>query len=119
LIESRDEEEKLMVQYQYPFVDEHIREHTRFVENFMGLKEEVEKEDCDTAYLTFRAQLLLFDWFSGHIAQSDRHAGRHIVRASPTDDMGDTTLRLREFLVADAQRPQLIQPSLTNPYQSH
>lgn len=119
LIESRDEEEKLMVQYQYPFVDEHIREHTRFVENFMALKKEVEREDCDTAYLTFRAQLLLFDWFSGHIAQSDRHAGRHIVRASPTDDMGDTTLRLREFLVADAQRPQLTQPSLSNPYQSH
>lgn len=111
LIESRHDEESLMKQYDYPFVEEHIREHSRFIENFMALKEEVDAGDYDAPYLTFRAQLLLLDWFNGHIAQSDRHAGRHIVRSSPPDDMGATTLRLREFLVSDAQRYQSLRAS--------
>lgn len=106
LAESRNEEEALMKQYDYPFIEEHLREHQRFIENFTALKDEVDAGGYDAPYLSFRAQLLLFDWFSGHIAQSDRHAGRHIVRASPPDTMGDTTIRLRAFLNADAQQRQ-------------
>lgn len=118
LIESRDEEKELMLRYDYPFIDEHMREHQRFIEDFMALKEEVDADNYDTRYLAFRTQLLLFDWFSGHIAQSDRHAGRHIVRASPTDSMGDTTLRLRAFLVSDASKPEAAGLPIKNPYQS-
>lgn len=106
LAENRSEEETLMRQYDYPFVEEHLREHQRFIENFSVLKDEVDAGQYDAPYLSFRAQLLLFDWFSGHIAQSDRHAGRHIVRASPPDTMGDTTIRLRAFLNSDAEQRQ-------------
>ncbi|MFA6971533.1 MAG: adenylate/guanylate cyclase domain-containing protein [Gallionella sp.] len=119
LIESRDEEEELMLRYDYPFIDEHIRGHQRFIEDFMALKEEVDADNYDTSYLVFRTQLLLLDWFSGHIAHSDRHAGRHIVRASPTDTMGDTTLRLRAFLVSDANRVQAMRSPTENPHQIH
>jgi hemerythrin-like metal-binding protein len=109
-IESRDEEEELMLRYDYPFVDEHLREHQRLIENFAALKEEVDCGNYNLPYLAFRAQLLLFDWFSGHIAQSDRHLGRHIIRSSPTDTMGATTLRLRAFLDAATQKPRAIEP---------
>jgi len=101
LVESKSEEEALMVRYEYPFADGHIREHKRFIEEFMTIKEEFDAENYDMPYLSFRIQLLLFDWFSGHIAQSDRHAGRHIVNALPADDIGVATLRLREFLASD------------------
>lgn len=107
-IESRDEEEELMSRYDYPFAEEHLREHKRLIEDFTALKEEVDSGEYNTPYLAFRAQLLLFDWFSGHIAQSDRHLGRHIIRASPTDSMGATTLRLRAFLDSATQKPRSI-----------
>ncbi|MDD4928700.1 MAG: adenylate/guanylate cyclase domain-containing protein [Gallionella sp.] len=106
LIESKEEEEELMKRYSYPFIEEHIREHKRFIEDFMALKEELDSENHDPSFLAFRAQLLLFDWFSGHIAHSDRHAGRFIVSESPHDAMGATTMRLRSFLVSDAHRHQ-------------
>lgn len=101
--ESREEEAELMRKYNYPYTEEHLREHTRLIEYLTAIKEEFDAENCDAIYLSFRAQLLLLDWFSGHIAHSDRHAGRHFVRHSPTDQMGATTLRLREFLISDPQ----------------
>ncbi len=110
LIESRNEEEVLMRQYDYPFIEQHLHEHKRFIEDFMALKDAVDAGNYDAPYLAFRTQLLLFDWFSGHIAQSDRHAGRHIIRTSPPDAMGDTTIRLRAFLVSDAQQHQPTKP---------
>ena len=105
LIENCDEEEQLMAKYNYPFAEEHIREHTRLIENLMNIKEESERDNCDVTYLALRAQLLLLDWFSGHVANSDRHAGRHIIKTSPTDHMGANTLRLRAFLDAETQNP--------------
>jgi adenylate cyclase len=77
--ESYNEEEELMRQYNYPFLASHLQEHKRFKENFQALKEEADAGDSDLAYLTFRTQLLLLDWFSGHIAKSDRHAARYMV----------------------------------------
>jgi hemerythrin len=79
--ESESDEEQLMRQYNYPFLDSHLQEHRRFIENFTALKEELEGGNCDIPYLLFRTQILLFDWFSGHIAKSDRHAGRYIANA--------------------------------------
>ncbi|MFA5371454.1 MAG: adenylate/guanylate cyclase domain-containing protein [Sideroxydans sp.] len=77
--ESLSQEEDLMRRYDYPFLDSHLQEHKCFAGNFMALKEEADTEDSDLLHLSFRIQLLLFDWFTGHIAKSDRHAGRHII----------------------------------------
>ena len=106
IAESNDDEEMLMQEYDYPFIEAHLQEHKRFIENFMALKEEVDTDNYDAVYLSFRTQLLFQDWFGGHIAQSDHHAGRHLIRVGPTDDMGATTLRLHAFLVSDAHAHQ-------------
>lgn len=77
--ESEHEEESLLREHDYPFVDTHLSEHRRFRTKFTALKEEADSGNSDLAYISFRAQLLLFDWFAGHIARGDRHAGRHIA----------------------------------------
>ena len=74
-------EEELMHRYSYPFIESQLQEHKRFIENFMALKKETEANTCDPLYLSFRTQLLLFDWFTGHVAKSDRHMGRYLVHA--------------------------------------
>jgi adenylate cyclase len=105
LIESASEEEVLMYRHDYPFLKKHVQEHKRFIEDLTALKEEVDEDSYDTPYLSFRAQLLLLDWFGGHIANSDRHAARHIINANPPvpSDIGSTTLQLRQFLTADSE----------------
>ncbi len=74
-------EEDLMHRHNYPFLYSHLQEHKRFIENFMVLKEEAEANTCDPLYLSFRTQLLLFDWFTGHVAKTDRHMGRYLANA--------------------------------------
>jgi hemerythrin len=70
-------EEQLMRHNEYPFLESHLQEHKRFIENFIALTQESVAGTCDPLYLSFRVQLLLFDWFTGHIAKTDRHMGRH------------------------------------------
>ncbi len=77
--ESLSSETELMHRNDYPFLDIHMYEHDRFIENLAALKEELHEQACELPYLAFRSQLLLFDWFSGHIAKSDRHMGRHLI----------------------------------------
>ncbi len=72
------DESELMGRYKYPFLTIHMQEHKRFIENFTALREYSNIEDYDLSLLSFRTQLLLCDWFSGHIGKSDRHAGRFI-----------------------------------------
>jgi adenylate cyclase len=75
------EEESLMRQYDYPFLSSHLKEHKRFKRRFIELKEEIDSGRSDLPYVSFRTQLLLLDWFTGHIARIDRHAGRFISNA--------------------------------------
>lgn len=75
------EEEELMRRYNYPFLESHLQEHKRFIENFMLLKEEADAGTSDSHYLSFRVQILLFDWFTGHLAKADRHMGRYVLNA--------------------------------------
>lgn len=79
--ESLRQEEDLMRRYGYPFLDSHAQEHQCLIVNLTALKEAADSGDNDLLHLSFRTQLLLFDWFSGHIAKSDRHAGRHLLWA--------------------------------------
>jgi adenylate cyclase len=79
--ESEEEEEALMRQCGYPFVDSHLKEHQRFKKRFAELKDEIDSGKSDMAYISFRTQLLLLDWFTGHISRIDRHAGRFISNA--------------------------------------
>jgi adenylate cyclase len=101
-VESKSEEEEIMDRNNYPFMRDHLREHKRLIEDFMSLKEEVDTEEYDMSTLSFRVQLLMFDWFSGHISNSDRHLARHIANANPpaTLDVGSSTLQMRVFLTS-------------------
>ena len=74
-------EEELMQQYNYPFRESHLQEHKRFAENFMALTREAEARTTNPHFLSFRIQLLLFDWFTGHLAKTDRHMGRFLLGA--------------------------------------
>lgn len=87
-------EEDLMRHYNYPFIDSHLQEHRRFIENLTALKEEAEANTYDPLFLSFRTQILLFDWFTGHIAKTDRHMGRHLLNAMqpPAAPSGPATL---------------------------
>ncbi len=80
-MESISKEEDLMRRYSYPFLESHLHEHKRFIENYIALKEELYAENGDLPFISFRTQLLMFDWFTGHIAKSDRHAGRYLLHA--------------------------------------
>jgi len=88
-------EEELMRRYDYPFLESHLQEHKRFIENFLALTKEAEAGASDPHYLSFRVQLLLFDWFTGHLAKTDRHMGRHLLgamqRPSDTDSFGQAS----------------------------
>ena len=75
-------EEKLMQRYNYPFIESHLQEHKRLIENFMALKEDADAGVSGPLYLSFRTQLLLFDWFTGHISKADRHMGRYVIAES-------------------------------------
>lgn len=72
-------EETLMRLHDYKFLDSHLQEHKRFIENFTALDAEAAAGKSDPRYLSFRARLLLFDWFTGHIAKTDRHMGRFLI----------------------------------------
>jgi hemerythrin len=83
LIDSKEEEVHLMLNTNYPFIKQHLAEHRRFIRDFALLKEAVNSTQFDLPYLSFRFQLLMFDWFGEHITNSDRHASRHILNANP------------------------------------
>ena len=103
LIECASDEENMMYSHDYPFLKKHAQEHKRFIEDFSALKEEIDEGSYDISYLSFRVQLLMFDWFGGHIANSDRHAARHIASANPPppSDVGSATLQMRQFITPD------------------
>jgi hemerythrin len=100
LVESKEEEEYLMADCDYPFMKHHQREHRRFINDFAVLKEAFDKESMDFSYLTFRIQLLMFDWFNSHILNSDRHASRHILHVKKLKSIDTTSLRLNEYFAS-------------------
>lgn len=100
LVESKEEEEYLMADTDYPFMKHHQREHRRFINDFALLKEASETQSIDIDYLTFRIQLLMFDWFSGHIMNSDRHASRHILGAVTHGAVSANSLRMKDYLAS-------------------
>jgi methyl-accepting chemotaxis protein/hemerythrin len=74
-------EEDLMTHHDYSFIESHLQEHKRFTENVAALTKEAETGASDHNHLSFRVQLLLIDWFTGHLAKTDRHMGRFLSSA--------------------------------------
>ncbi|RTL57765.1 MAG: guanylate cyclase [Rhodocyclaceae bacterium] len=76
-----DTEENLMGRYNYPFRDEHVRQHQTFLQSLESFKREVAELGKDRLYLLFRIQLLLVDWQINHTTKSDLHLGHFLLRA--------------------------------------
>jgi hemerythrin len=71
-------EERIMREINYPFINEHIQEHQKFIQEFIRLKNNIISGLHDPLYLSFQIQLLMFDWFANHTTKTDRHLGRFI-----------------------------------------
>jgi hemerythrin len=68
----------LMRDSNYPFAAQHNREHQTFVKYFTKLCQEIELSEPNSAYVTFRIQLLLVDWLINHTTKTDRHLGVYL-----------------------------------------
>ena len=73
-------EEGIMIDNEYPFVEQHRKEHATFIKYFLHLKEILQDKSEDRIYLTFRIQLFLGDWIINHTAKTDRHLGNYLRR---------------------------------------
>jgi len=74
-------EENLMRRYEYPFVEDHMKQHHAFDRSFAELRQEIEGHARDRLYLVFRIQLILVDWHINHTTKSDLHLGNFLQRA--------------------------------------
>ena len=77
-------EENLMRRYEYPFIEDHMRQHSTFDRFFSELRKEIEGGARDRLYLVFRIQLILVDWHINHTTKSDLHLGNFLQRAGVT-----------------------------------
>jgi hemerythrin len=62
----------------YPLMGDHVREHQKFIEQFIRLKGDIMGGLHDPLYLGFQIQLFLCDWFANHTTKTDRHLGKFI-----------------------------------------
>jgi adenylate cyclase len=74
-------EENLMQRYEYPFIQDHLKQHAAFDRSFATLRHEIENHERDRRYLVFRARLILGDWQINHMTKSDLHLGHFLQRA--------------------------------------
>lgn len=63
------EEEKLMRAANYPYYEEHVKEHKKFIEDITKFKDAISEQ---TAELNEEIFLFLSDWLIHHIQKTDR-----------------------------------------------
>ncbi|MDP6174177.1 MAG: hemerythrin family protein, partial [Rhodospirillales bacterium] len=73
-------EEALMHEFKYPFLKEHVQEHRWFIKHYEKLRKDIEERRHDNKYLFFDINVFLVDWLINHIANTDNHMGKHIIR---------------------------------------
>lgn len=71
-------EENLMRRYNYPFINEHIHEHERFIETYLNLRADIESQNHDKLLLLFKIDVFLVDWLIHHTTKVDKHMGKYI-----------------------------------------
>ncbi|KAI9016202.1 adenylate/guanylate cyclase [Hyaloraphidium curvatum] len=108
----------LMKDHDYPFMQEHLREHRSFVEHFRRLREDIESRRHAQPFLVFMIQTLLIDWFANHSTGTDRHLAKFLRRLwdgrsrSPSDERppeivdGVAEMNVPEWSALTATNPQ-------------
>lgn len=79
------DEERLMRDSHYPFLEQHVHEHRTFQTYYLKLREEIENGNSDPTYINFRIQLLLVDWLINHTTKTDRHLGSFLRNPAVLD----------------------------------
>lgn len=72
------DEQKIMEEYNYPFLSFQREQHRNFIKYFKDLVNEVREMKESSAYIMFRFQTLVVDWLVNHTCREDRHFGRFI-----------------------------------------
>lgn len=72
------DEEEIMEEHNYPFLDFQKEQHENFVEHFKGIQNELKELKKSRSYLIFRIRLLVVDWIVNHTYKQDRHFGRFL-----------------------------------------
>ncbi len=78
-------EENLMQRYDYPFANDHLKQHASFDRTVMSLRNEIEQHDAsqehERLHVLFRIRIMLTDWQINHTIKSDLHLGHFLQRA--------------------------------------
>lgn len=75
------EEEKQMTQFNFPGLNSHKTEHTKFKTTALDLKSQLEKEG-PSATLAIKTQRILVDWLTNHIGKIDKILGEFLKTKS-------------------------------------
>jgi len=70
-------EERIMTEHSYPEADLHEAQHAEFIENLLGLKEDLVKQNHGLG-LILKVNRLVFDWMTNHIRVSDKALGAYL-----------------------------------------
>jgi hemerythrin len=70
-----------MQEYGYPYLSVQQHEHSRFIEYFNFVREEIESGKHDKLYLLFKIDIFLMDWLINHTTGSDKHMGKWLINA--------------------------------------
>ena len=68
--EHFETEEPCMRQFNYPEIEEHIKEHKKFLEDFKKIKEEFEKTGFAVDF-SLKLQSFLAEWITNHYKEID------------------------------------------------
>jgi hemerythrin len=75
-----DHEQRQMERLAYPGMAEHLDEHAYFVESYLVLAAEVERNG-PSAMVTVKLNRLLCDWLREHVGSTDRRLGAFVTAA--------------------------------------
>ena len=71
-------EDNLMVEFKYPFIKEHRKQHQIFKEYFDKLRHAIDRISDNKLFLSFRIQVFLVDWLINHTTKTDKHLGKYL-----------------------------------------
>ena len=74
-------EENLMRRYDYPFFEQHQRQHLAFITLFEKQCEKIAGHERSTLRMLLDIQVYMADWYINHITKSDAHLGHFLQRA--------------------------------------
>jgi hemerythrin len=75
------DEEKLMLQYNYPGYDSHKSQHEQFVKDFGHLKDRFESEGPSIQNVVLTNKTVV-DWLMAHISNTDKKLGAFLKEQS-------------------------------------